>query len=76
MTHGFALESWAGQAAVDGYCKFWVKICMRSCAKPIQALPVITTGAADKLKTYHHPVIKNHRKEIVGSIETQFTLTN
>ncbi len=25
MTHGFALESWAGQAAVDGYCKFWVK---------------------------------------------------
>jgi len=24
------------------------KICMRSCAKPIQALPVITTGAADK----------------------------
>ena len=52
------------------------KICMRSCAKPIQALPVITTGAADKLKTYHHPVIKNHRKEIVGRIETQFTLTN
>jgi hypothetical protein len=25
MTHSFALESWAGQAAVDGYCKFWVK---------------------------------------------------
>jgi len=25
MTHGFALESCAGQAAVDGYCKFWVK---------------------------------------------------
>ena len=24
------------------------KICMRSCAKPIQALPVITTGAADR----------------------------
>jgi hypothetical protein len=23
MTHGFALELWAGQAAVDGYCKFW-----------------------------------------------------
>jgi hypothetical protein len=24
MTLSFALESWAGQAAVDGYCKFWV----------------------------------------------------
>ncbi len=23
MTLSFALESWAGQAAVDGYCKFW-----------------------------------------------------
>jgi hypothetical protein len=26
MTFGCALKSRTGQAAVDGYCKFWVKI--------------------------------------------------
>jgi len=26
MTFSFAYTSWAGQAAVDGYCKFWVKV--------------------------------------------------
>ena len=42
----------------------------------LKQLKIGTEKEVDKLKTYHHPAIKNHRKEIVGSIETQFTLTN
>jgi L-asparaginase II len=42
----------------------------------LKQLKIVTEKEEDKLKTYHHPVIKNHLKEIVGSIETQFTLTN
>ncbi len=42
----------------------------------LKQLKIVTEKEEDKLKTYHHPVIKNNRKEIVGSIETQFTLTN
>ncbi len=42
----------------------------------LRQLDIITKKEEDKLQTYHHPVIKNHRKETVGSIETQFSLTN
>jgi L-asparaginase II len=42
----------------------------------LKQLKIVTREEEDNLKTYHHPVIKNHRKETVGSIETQFSLTN
>ena len=42
----------------------------------LRQLDIITKKEEDKLQTYHHPVIKNHRKETVGSIETQFSLTS
>ena len=42
----------------------------------LKQLKIVTEKEVDKLKTYHHPAIKNHRKEIVGSIETQFTLSD
>lgn len=42
----------------------------------LQQLKIVTREEEDNLKTYHHPVIKNHRKEIVGSIEAQFSLAN
>jgi hypothetical protein len=35
MTHGFALESWAGQVAVDGYCKFWDYILSMNLKLPV-----------------------------------------
>ncbi|MBW2221819.1 MAG: asparaginase [Deltaproteobacteria bacterium] len=42
----------------------------------LKQLDIITKKEEDKLQTYHHPVIKNHRKETVGSIAAQFSLTN
>ena len=42
----------------------------------LRQLEIVTRKEEDKLHTYHHPVIKNHLKEIVGSIETQFRLSN
>ena len=42
----------------------------------LKQLEILTRKEEDKLQPYHHPVIKNHRKEIVGSIEAQFSLTN
>jgi L-asparaginase II len=42
----------------------------------LKQLEIVTRKEEDELYTYHHPVIKNHRKEIVGSIETQFRLSN
>lgn len=42
----------------------------------LQQLEIVTRKEEDKLHTYHYPVIKNHRKEVVGSIETQFSLAN
>jgi L-asparaginase II len=42
----------------------------------LRQLKIVTRKDGDKLETCHHPVIRNHRKEIVGSIEAQFRLTN
>ncbi len=42
----------------------------------LKQLEILTRKEEDKLQPYHHPVIRNHRKEIVGSIEAQFSLTN
>ncbi|KPJ58875.1 MAG: hypothetical protein AMJ42_02500 [Deltaproteobacteria bacterium DG_8] len=42
----------------------------------LRQLKIVTRKEEDKLQSYHHPVIKNHRKEIVGSIEARFSLTN
>lgn len=42
----------------------------------LKQLDIITRKEEDKLQTYHHPVIKNHRKETVGNIEVQFSLIN
>lgn len=41
----------------------------------LKQLEIITKKEEDKLQSYHHPVIKNHRKEIVGRIEARFNLT-
>lgn len=41
----------------------------------LKQLNILTKEEEDTLKSYHHPFIKNHRKEIVGTIETQFRLT-
>lgn len=42
----------------------------------LKQLNIITKKEEDKFQHYHRPAIKNHRKEIVGSIEAQFSLTN
>lgn len=42
----------------------------------LKQLNILTKEEEDKLKSYHHPFMKNHRKEIVGTIETQFRLTH
>jgi len=42
----------------------------------LRQLEIVTRKEEDKLQSYHHSVIKNHRKEIVGSIEAQFSLIN
>lgn len=42
----------------------------------LKQLNVLSREAEETLEAYHHPRIKNHRKEIVGSIDTHFTLIN
>jgi len=42
----------------------------------LKQLKVLNIEEEDKLQSYHHPVIKNHRGEIVGSIKARFSLTN
>ena len=42
----------------------------------LKQLAILTRKEEDKLYTYHHSVIKNHRKETVGSVEAHFSLIN
>jgi L-asparaginase II len=40
----------------------------------LKQLNALTREAEERLKAYHHPLITNHRQEVVGSINAQFNL--
>jgi L-asparaginase II len=55
---------------LDGHARGLNPIAVETLAQ----LNVLTAEAAAALAAYHRPVIKNHRKEIVGQVRPAFTL--